>query len=79
MHFLNVDVHFTLSALLHVLLELIDFRAFAADDDAGARRVDAHDQFVGGALDVDGADASALFNFSLSSVRSLTSSWSNSA
>ena len=60
MHFLNVDVHFTLGALLHFLLELVDFRAFAADDDAGTRRVNAHDELVGGALDVDRADARAL-------------------
>src|SRR5450432_277880 len=60
MHFLNVDVHFTLGTLLHVLLELVDLRAFAADDDAGARGIDAHDQLVSGALDVDGADARAL-------------------
>src|SRR4029077_18990336 len=59
-HFLNVDVHFTLGALLHFLLELVDFRALAADDDAGPRGVNAHDELVGGALDVDGANARAL-------------------
>src|SRR5438445_2132957 len=59
-HFLNVDVHFALGALLHFLLELVDFRAFTADDDAGTRGVNAHDQLVGGALDIDGADTRAL-------------------
>src|SRR4029077_17512154 len=60
MHFLNVDMHFALGALLHFLLELVDFRALAADDDAGTRGVNAHDQRVGGALDIDAADARAL-------------------
>src|SRR5271163_2200715 len=59
-HFLNVNVHFTLGALLHVLLELVDFRALAPDDDAGTRGVNAHHELVGGALDVDRADARAL-------------------
>ena len=53
MHFLNVDVHFALSALLHFILQLVDFRALAADDDPRARGVDAYDKLVGGALDVD--------------------------
>jgi hypothetical protein len=52
-HFLDVDVHFAFGALLHVLLELVDFRAFASDDDAGPRSVDSHDKLVGRALDVD--------------------------
>src|ERR1700726_379813 len=60
MHFLNINVHFTLGALLHVLLEFVDLRALAADDDAGTRGVDAHYQLVGGALDIDGANACAL-------------------
>src|ERR1700722_9336302 len=59
-HFLNVDVHFTLGALLHFLLELVDFRAFATDDDARTRRVNPHDELVGGSFDVDRADARAL-------------------
>jgi hypothetical protein len=59
-HFLNVDVHFTLRALLHFLLQLVDFRALAPDDDARTRRVNPHDELVGGALDVDRADARAL-------------------
>src|SRR5882762_3406616 len=59
-HFLNIDVHFPLRALLHFLLELVDFRALAADDDAGPRGVNAHYQLVGGTLDIDGADARAL-------------------
>src|SRR5271156_5795840 len=58
--FLNVDVHFALGTLLHVLLELVDFRALAPDDDAGTRGVNTHDELVGGALDIDGANARAL-------------------
>jgi len=37
MHFLDVDVHFALGALLHILLQLVDFRALAPDDDARPR------------------------------------------
>src|SRR3989449_4954471 len=59
-HFLNVDVHFALGALLHFLLELVDLRALAPDDDARPRRVNAHDQLVRRALDVNRADARAL-------------------
>src|SRR5882672_2715480 len=59
-HFQDVDVYFALGTLLHVLLQLVDLRALAPDDDAGPRGVNAHDQFVGGALDVDRADARAL-------------------
>src|SRR6266850_2176526 len=55
-HFQDVNVHFAFGALLHVLLQLVDLRALAPDDDAGPRGVNAHDQFVGGALDVDRAD-----------------------
>src|ERR1700726_3017314 len=60
MYFLNIDMHFALGALLYVLLELVDLRALAADDDTGTSGVDAHHQLVGGALDVDGANACAL-------------------
>src|SRR6266704_1320721 len=59
-HFLNVDVHFALGALLHFLLELVDLRALASNDDARSRGVNAHNQFVGRAFDVDRADARAL-------------------
>src|SRR3984893_17092994 len=59
-HFLNVDVHFALGALLHFLFELVDFRALAADDDARTRGVNSHDELIGGALDIDRADARAL-------------------
>src|ERR1700686_1462472 len=67
MYFLNINMHFALGALLHVLLELVDLRAFAPDDDAWTRGVDAHHQLVGGTLDIDGADPRALqlfFQFS---------------
>src|SRR5712691_6849114 len=59
-HFLNVDVHFAFGALLHFLLEFVDLRALAPDDDARPRGVDTHDQLVGGALDVNRTDARAL-------------------
>src|SRR6202023_2636872 len=62
-HFLNIDVHFALGALLHFLLELVDLRALAPDDDSGTRRVDAHHQLVRRTLDVDRADARALQAF----------------
>src|SRR6266852_5928672 len=60
MHFLDVDVHFALGALLHILLELVDFRALAPDDDARPRRVNSHHQLVCSTLDVNRADARAL-------------------
>src|SRR5580704_16626969 len=56
-HFLDVDMHFALGALLDFALELVDFRAFTSDDNAGARGEEANDQLVRGALDVDRADA----------------------
>src|SRR5882762_8543579 len=59
-HFLDVDVHFALGTLLHFLLQLVDLRALAPDDDARPRGVNAHDQLVCRALDVDRADARAL-------------------
>ena len=59
-HFQDVNVHFPFGALLHVLLQLVDLRALAPDDDAGTRGVNADDQFVGGALDFDRADPRAL-------------------
>src|SRR5713226_3161737 len=59
-HFLDVDVHFALGALLHFLLELVDLRALAPDDDARARGVNAHHQLIRRALDVDRADTRAL-------------------
>src|ERR1051325_9410940 len=59
-YFLNVDVHFALGALLHVLLQLVDFRAFAADDDSRPRGEDSHHQFVSRAFDIDRADTGRL-------------------
>src|SRR5579863_2237810 len=56
MHFLNVDVHFALSALLDLGLQLVDFRSLAADDDSGASRVNADHQLVGRSLDIDAVD-----------------------
>src|SRR5579864_7912003 len=57
MHFLNVDMNFALGALLHFRLELVDFRALAANNDAGTRRINPDYQLVGRALDVDRAHA----------------------
>src|SRR6266481_2531034 len=59
-YFLDVDVHFALGALLHILLELVDFRALAPYDDARPRGVNAHHQLIRRAFDVDRADARAL-------------------
>src|SRR5205085_835665 len=56
---LYVDVDLTARALFDLLLELVNLRALAPDDDAGARRVDDDLQLVGGALDIDAGDASA--------------------
>src|SRR5437868_2020809 len=55
MNFLNVDEDFAGGALLHVGLELIDLRAFTADDDAGASRLDDDAQLVPWPLDLEGA------------------------
>src|SRR6202166_4040892 len=60
MYFLDVDMHFALGALFHVLLELVDLRAFTADDNARSRGVNTHHQLIGGTLDINGADARAL-------------------
>src|SRR6266849_903968 len=40
-YFLDVDVHFPLGALLHILLQLVDLRALASDDDPRPRSVNA--------------------------------------
>src|SRR4029450_12224675 len=47
---LDVDEDFPVGPLLDLLLQLVDFRALAADDDAGPRRVDVDLQPVRGAL-----------------------------
>src|SRR5437879_2578684 len=60
MHFLDVNVHFALGALLHLLLELVDLRALAPDNDSRPRGVNPHHQLVSRALDVDRADARTL-------------------
>src|ERR1700739_4221156 len=57
MHFLDVDVHFALPAVLNLALELVDFRALATNDDAGPRGKHANHQLVRGALDIKRADA----------------------
>src|SRR3954452_4405206 len=54
---LNVDEHFAVRLLLDFLLELVDLRALATDDDSRSRRVDVDLQLVGGALDFNLRDA----------------------
>src|SRR6202790_3722503 len=53
-------MHFALSAFLHVLLQLVDFRALPPNNDSRASGIDPHDQLIGSAFDIDGADARAL-------------------
>ena len=50
---LDVDEDLAVRLLLDLRLQLVDFRALAADDDARARGVDVDLQLVGGALDLD--------------------------
>src|SRR6185295_19519001 len=50
---LDVDEDLAVGLLLDLLLELVDFRPLAPDDDAGARRVDVDLQLVRGALGLD--------------------------
>src|SRR5262245_54996825 len=54
---LDVDEDLAVGPLLDLLLQLVDFRALAPDDEAGARGVDVDLQLVGGALDLDLRDA----------------------
>src|SRR6185369_5544517 len=54
---LYVDVDLAARALFDLLLQLIDLRALAPDDDAGTRRVDDDLQPAGGTLDVNAGDA----------------------
>src|SRR5581483_6833148 len=59
-NFLNVDEDLALGALGHILFELFDFGALAADDDAGPRRADGDPQLVAGPVDFDRAHARRL-------------------
>src|SRR5262249_46395385 len=58
--FLNIDEDFALRLLRHVLLELLDFRALASDDDAGTGGPDGHPQLVARAVHFNRTDARAL-------------------
>src|SRR5437016_5278244 len=60
MHFLDVDKHLARGALLHILLQLVDLRTFAPDDDAWPGRADDNAQLVAGALNLNGAHARRL-------------------
>src|SRR5215472_2701077 len=57
MHFLDIDEHFPRSALLQLLLQLVDLRAFAPDDDPGTRGAYDDAQLVPRTLDLHRADA----------------------
>src|SRR5262249_7898910 len=57
LNLLDVDEDLAARALLDFLLQLVDFGALAADDDARARRVDVDLQLVRGALGLDLGDA----------------------
>jgi hypothetical protein len=57
LNLLDVDEHFAVRPLLDFRLQLLDFRALAADDDAGPRGVDVDLQLVGRALGLDLRDA----------------------
>src|SRR5437867_2047506 len=59
MNLLNRDQDFTSGARSDVAFELVNLRAFAADDDAGSRRVDDDLQAISGTLDVDVRNARA--------------------
>src|ERR1700733_146173 len=60
MHFLNVDVHLARRALLQLLLELVDFRALAPNDDSRTRRLNNDAQLIAWTLDFNRADARRL-------------------
>ncbi len=60
MHFLDIDEHFPRGAFLHVLLQLVNLRAFASDDDPRARRADDDAQLIARPLDLNRADARGL-------------------
>ena len=60
MHFLNVDEDFALGAFGQVALQLLDFGAFAADDDARARREDRDAELLTRTVHLNGADAGGL-------------------
>src|SRR5271157_255291 len=59
-HFLDIDMHFARSLLLQILLQLVDFRALAPDDDPRTRRLDDDPQLVARTLDLDRAHARRL-------------------
>ena len=60
-HFLNVDENVLAgSPLLQLRFQLVDFRAFASDDDPGPRGLDDDAQLVARPLDLDGAHARRL-------------------
>src|SRR6266853_4386499 len=64
--FLDVNVNFAFRALLDFSLELVDFRAFASNDDSRTGREQANHELVGGAFDIDRTDpGGAQFVFQL--------------
>ena len=60
MHFLDVDVHLARSAFLHVLLQLVNLGALAADDDPRPGGLDDYPQLVARPLDFYRAHARRL-------------------
>ena len=63
MHFLNIDEDFALGFLGQVAFELLDFSAFAPDDDTGARSTDGDAQFVAGTIHFNGTNTGGLQTF----------------
>src|SRR5215469_12832100 len=57
MHFLDIDEHFPRSTLLQLLLQLVDLRALAPDDDSRTRGAYDDAQLVPRTLDLHRADA----------------------
>src|ERR1700676_267947 len=60
MHFHDIDVHFALGPLADFLLQLVDFRTLAPDDNSRASRGNPHHQLVGRAFDINRTDSRAL-------------------
>ena len=57
MYFEDVDVHIATGALLDLLLQLVDLRALAPNDDARTRGANDDTQLVARTLNLNRADA----------------------
>src|ERR1700761_9307660 len=60
MHFLDIDEHVAVGALLQLHLQLVDLGALAADDDARTRRADNNAQLVARTLNLHRTHARGL-------------------